>query len=223
MQLITEVTEDCSFLFESDESGKKTHYIKGPFMQGGVKNRNGRVYPVSILEKELARYDKDFIKEKRALGELGHPTGPQINHDRASHLITKMYQDGNTFMGEARILDTPVGKIAKTLIDEGVKLGISTRGLGSVKPTNEGLMEVQDDFHLAACDIVADPSGPNCFVRGIMENTEYYYDIASGNWRVAEQLQETVKELKQEYKITAPRISEAKAMKIFENFIASLK
>ena len=191
-------------------------------MQGDVKNRNGRIYPSTILENEMKRYNDQFIKTKRALGELGHPNGPQINGDRVSHLITEMKRDGSNFVGKAKILSTPMGEIVKTFIDEGVKVGVSTRGLGSVKQTKEGIMEVQDDFHLATVDIVTDPSGPNCFVNGIMENTEYYYDIASGNWRVMEQLEETVKELKKEVTTRNP-IGEAKALRIFENFIASLK
>lgn len=223
MKLITEVIEDCSVLTETTEEGKKGYFIEGIFMQGAIKNRNGRIYPSEILEKEMKRYDKDFIKTKRALGELGHPNGPQINGDRVSHLIIEMKQDGNNFNGKAKILSTPMGEIVKTFINEGVKIGVSTRGLGSVKPTNEGIMEVQNDFHLATVDIVTDPSGPNCFVNGIMENTEYYYDIASGNWRVAEKLEETVKQIKREYKPTKRRIDESKAIRIFEDFISSLK
>lgn len=223
MKLITEVyDEDCSVLTESTEDGKKGYFIEGIFMQGDLKNRNGRIYPSAILEKEMKRYNDQFIKTKRALGELGHPNGPQINGDRVSHLITEMKRDGSNFVGKAKILSTPMGEIVKTFIDEGVKVGVSTRGLGSVKPTKEGIMEVQDDFHLATVDIVTDPSGPNCFVNGIMENTEYYYDIASGNWRAMEKLEETVKELKREVTVRNP-ISEAKALRIFENFIASLK
>jgi hypothetical protein len=170
----------------------------------------------------MNRYNDQYIKTKRALGELGHPNGPQINGDRVSHLITEMKRDGSNFIGKAKILSTPMGQIVKTFIDEGVKVGVSTRGLGSVKATKQGIMEVQDDFHLATVDIVTDPSGPNCFVKGIMENTEYYYDIASGNWRVMEQLEETVKELKKEVATRNP-ISESKALRIFENFIGSLK
>ena len=223
MKLITEVyDEDCSVLTESTEDGKKGYFIEGIFMQGDLKNRNGRICPSAILEKEMKRYNDQFIKTKRALGELGHPNGPQINGDRVSHLITEMKRDGSNFVGKAKILSTPMGEIVKTFIDEGVKVGVSTRGLGSVKPTKEGIMEVQDDFHLATVDIVTDPSGPNCFVNGIMENTEYYYDIASGNWRAMEKLEETVKELKREVTVRNP-ISEAKALRIFENFIASLK
>jgi sugar-specific transcriptional regulator TrmB len=222
MKLITEVYDEASVLTEASEDGKKGYFIEGIFMQGDVKNRNGRIYPSAILENEMKRYNDQFIKTKRALGELGHPNGPQINGDRVSHLITEMKRDGSNFVGKAKILSTPMGEIVKTFIDEGVKVGVSTRGLGSVKPTKEGIMEVQDDFHLATVDIVTDPSGPNCFVNGIMENTEYYYDIASGNWRIMEQLEETVKELKKEVTTRNP-IGEAKALKIFENFIASLK
>lgn len=222
MKLITEVYEDASVLTEASEDGKKGYFIEGIFMQGDIQNRNGRIYPSAILEKEMQRYNDQFIKSKRALGELGHPNGPQINGDRVSHLITEMKRDGSNFVGKAKILSTPMGEIVKTFIDEGVKVGVSTRGLGSVKPTKQGIMEVQDDFHLATVDIVTDPSGPNCFVNGIMENTEYYYDIASGNWRVMEKLEETVKELKKEVTTRNP-ISEAKALNIFENFIASLK
>ena len=223
MKLITEVyDDDCSVLTEASEDGKKSYFIEGIFMQGDVKNRNGRIYPSAILENEMKRYNDQFIKTKRALGELGHPNGPQINGDRVSHLITEMKRDGSNFVGKAKILSTPMGEIVKTFIDEGVKVGVSTRGLGSVKPTKEGIMEVQDDFHLATVDIVTDPSGPNCFVNGIMENTEYYYDIASGNWRIMERLEETVKELKKEVTTRNP-LGEAKALKIFENFIASLK
>ena len=223
MKLITEVyNDDCEILKESAEDGKKHYYIEGIFMQGDIGNRNGRVYTSAILENEMKRYDRDFIQTKRALGELGHPAGPQINGDRVSHLIVNMRKDGSNFIGKAKILSTPMGEIVKTFMDEGVKIGVSTRGLGSVKQKN-GLMEVQDDFHLATVDIVTDPSGPNCFVNGIMENTEYYYDILSNNWKAAEALQETVKELKQEYKASKPRIDESKAIKAFETFIRSLK
>lgn len=223
MKLITEVyNDDCEVLKESSEDGKKHYFIEGIFMQGDIQNRNGRIYPSTILENEMKRYDDQFIKTKRALGELGHPAGPQINGDRVSHLIVNMKKDGSNFYGKAKILATPMGEIVKTFMDEGVKIGVSTRGLGSVKQKN-GLMEVQDDFHLATVDIVTDPSGPNCFVNGIMENTEYYFDILSGNWRAAEALQETVEELKKEYKVTKPKIDESKAIKIFENFINSLK
>jgi hypothetical protein len=183
MKLITEVyDQECSVLTEASENGKKNYFIEGIFMQGDIKNRNGRIYPSNVLEKEMKRYNDQFIKTKRALGELGHPNGPQINGDRVSHLITEMRRDGSNFYGKAKILSTPMGEIVKTLIDEGVYFGVSTRGLGTVKPSKNGIMEVQDDFHLATVDIVTDPSGPNCFVNGIMENTEYYFDIAASSW-----------------------------------------
>lgn len=221
MKLITEVF-DSNILTESTENGKKNYFIEGVFMQGDVKNRNGRIYPSDILENEMSRYQKDFIETKRALGELGHPNGPQINGDRVSHLITEMKRDGSNFHGKAKILSTPMGEIVKTFIDEGVKIGVSTRGLGSVKQTKEGIMEVQNDFHLATVDIVTDPSAPNAFVNGIMENTEYYIDN-SGNWRVAERIEEAVKEIKNEYKSTVKKIDEKKAMRMFEHFMQSLK
>jgi len=227
MKLITEVyTEDCEVLTESTENGKKNYFIEGIFMQGDLQNRNGRIYPSAVLEKEMKRYDENFIKTKRALGELGHPNGPQINGDRVSHLITEMKRDGSNFIGKAKILGTPMGEIVKTFIDEGVKVGVSTRGLGSVKAAKNGIMEVQDDFHLATVDIVTDPSGPNCFVNGIMENTEYYFDIASGTWRpqqAQEMVEEIVKEVKKNYKKTIRKIDENYAAKLFENFIKTLK
>lgn len=224
MKLITEIfEEDCEVITESSDDGKKNYFIEGIFMQGDVKNRNGRVYPSDILEKEMNRYNETFIKAKRSLGELGHPDGPQINGDRVSHLITEMRRDGSNFYGKAKILSTPMGEIVKTFIDEGVKVGVSTRGLGSVKPSKSGIMEVQDDFHLATVDVVTDPSGPDCFVNGIMENTEYYYDIASGNWKVAEKIESVVKEVKKEYKQTTKKIDELKALRIFEEFVSSLK
>ena len=224
MKLITEVfNEDCSVLTESNEEGKKQYFIEGIFMQGDLKNRNGRMYPSAILEKEMNRYNKDFVETKRALGELGHPDGPQINGDRVSHLITEMKRDGSNFVGKAKILGTPMGNIVKTFIDEGVKVGVSTRGLGSVKQTKEGIMEVQDDFHLATVDVVTDPSGPNCFVNGIMENTEYYYDITSGTWRAQEFIEEAIKEVKKQYTRTVRRIDESDAARLFENFVKSLQ
>lgn len=223
MKLITEVTEECAVLTEANEDGKKNYFIEGIFMQGDIKNRNGRIYPSPVLEKEMKRYDDQFIKTKRALGELGHPEGPSINGDRVSHLITEMKKDGSNFVGKAKILGTPMGQIVKTFMDEGVKIGVSTRGLGSVKQTREGIMEVQDDFHLSTVDIVTDPSGPNCFVNGIMENTEYYYDIASGTWRAQQAIQEMVKEVKKEYKRTVRRIDENTAARMFERFVDSLR
>lgn len=229
MKLITEIAEDCSFKTELNEAtGEKSHFIEGIFMQGDIKNRNGRMYSSEILEKEMNRYHKDFISTKRALGELGHPDGPAINGDRVSHLITEMKKDGSNFVGKAKILGTPMGNIVKTLMDEGVMFGVSTRGLGSVKQNPEGIMEVQKDFHLATVDIVTDPSGPNCFVNGIMENTEYFYDIARGNWlpknvSVEQAIEEIQEEIEKEVKRVVRRVDESTAARLFERFVKSLK
>ena len=217
--LITETKyDDVEVLVEAPREGKpKTHYIHGIFMQGNIKNKNGRIYPSQILEKEMNRYNETHIKENRALGELDHPSGPGINTDRVCHVITEMHKDGDNFIGKAKVLDTPMGKILKSLLDEGIKTGVSTRGLGSVVPTSEGIMEVQNDFYLAAVDSVTTPSAPHAFVKGIMENTEYYYDVASGNWLVQERLEETVKAIKKD-----PKVTSAQAIRIFESFIKSL-
>jgi hypothetical protein len=227
MKLISEITEDTNVLTEiNEETGKKNFFIEGIFMQGNLKNRNGRIYPSEVLEKEMKRYQKDFIETRRALGELGHPDGPQINGDRVSHLITEMKKNGNDFYGKAKILSTPMGEIVKTFIDEGVRCGVSTRGLGSVKQVN-GVMEVQPDFHLATVDIVTDPSAPNAFVNGIMENTEFYYDVASSNWiaqrPVEEVIEEIQKTVEKEYRKVTKRIDESTAARMFETFIRSLR
>ena len=228
MLLITEIfNDDVATLSEATEGGKKNYFIEGIFMQGNLKNRNGRIYPSQTLEKEMKRYNESFVKTKRALGELNHPQGPAINADRVSHLITDMRRDGDNFVGKAKILGTPMGEIVKTFIDEGVKIGVSTRGLGSVKPVN-GIMEVQDDFYLATVDIVTDPSGPDCFVNGIMENTQFYYDIASNSWqpaKAAQVIEEIVTEVKKTVKLTrnVRRIDEAAASRMFSKFIDSLR
>lgn len=175
MKLITEKVEDVQVLTE-EKNGKKKLYIEGTFLQGEIKNRNGRMYPLATLEREVSKYNESFIKSGRALGELGHPEGPTVNLDRASHLITSLVQEGNNFRGRARILETPMGNIAKNLLDEGVKLGVSSRGIGSLKETN-GCKVVADDYMLAtAADIVADPSAPDAFVDGIMEGKEWVWD-----------------------------------------------
>jgi hypothetical protein len=171
----------------------------------------------------MKRYQKDFIETKRALGELGHPDGPQINGDRVSHLITDMRRDGNDFYGKAKILSTPMGEIVKSLLDEGVKIGVSTRGLGSVKAGRDGVMEVQKDFHLATVDIVTDPSAPNAFVNGIMENVEYYYDIASGNWRAQQAIENIQEEVEKKVNRVVRTIDEAAATRMFETFIRTLR
>ena len=225
MKLITEVNESCEVITEAKEDGKKSYFIEGIFMQGDIKNRNGRIYPCSTLEKEMTRYQTEFIEPKRALGELGHPDGPTINGDRVSHLITSMKRDGNDFYGKAKILGTPMGEIVKSLLDEGIKIGVSTRGLGSVKEKN-GVMEVQNDFHLATVDIVTDPSAPNAFVNGIMENREYYYDIASSSWRpqeVVEVIEDIVEEVEKKINRVVRKIDEETAARMFQTFVRSLR
>jgi hypothetical protein len=175
MKLITENIEDIKILSE-DKNGKKNLYIEGVFLQSETKNRNGRIYPFNILNKEVERYNEEYVKAGRALGELGHPDGPSVNLDRVSHKIVELRAEGTNFYGKARILDTPMGKIAKSLIDEGVKLGVSSRGMGSLEEKN-GAKYVRDDFMLAtAADIVADPSAPDAFVQGIMEGKEWVWD-----------------------------------------------
>jgi hypothetical protein len=175
MKLISEEILNVDFLTEERE-GKKRHFIEGIFLQAELKNRNGRMYPVQTLAREVAKYDESYIQKGRALGELGHPDGPSINLDRVSHRIVSLNQEGNNFMGKAQILDTPMGNIAKSLLDEGVKLGVSSRGMGSLVK-KEGCSVVADDFMLAtAADIVADPSAPDAFVDGIMEGKEWVWD-----------------------------------------------
>lgn len=223
MRLIAEYIEDCEVITEAKEDGKKNYFIEGIFMQGDIKNRNGRIYPSATLESEMQRYDKEFIQTKRALGELGHPDGPTINGDRVSHLITEMRRDGNDFYGKAKILSTPMGEIVKSLLDEGVKIGVSTRGLGSVKAGRDGVMEVQKDFHLSTVDIVTDPSAPNAFVNGIMENVEYYYDIASGNWKATQVVENIVEEVEKKINRVVRTIDEATATRMFETFVRSLR
>ena len=177
MKLISEEAIEVNFVTEEDDNKKKNYFIEGIFMQSETKNRNGRVYPKAILQKEVKRYTEKFINTKRAFGELGHPDGPTVNLERVSHMITELVEDGDNFLGRAKIMDTPYGKIVKNLIDEGAKLGVSSRGMGSLKPVQDGLQEVQNDFYLAtAADIVADPSAPDAFVSGIMEGKEWVWD-----------------------------------------------
>ena len=177
MRLICETLEDVEFICETAPSGAKNYFIEGIFMQANVKNRNGRIYPKAILQKEVLRYDQNYIKQNRAFGELGHPEGPTVNLERVSHMIQEINEEGNNFTGRAKILDTPYGKIVKNLIDEGARLGVSSRGMGSLKPMGRNCSQVQDDFYLAtAADIVADPSAPAAFVNGIMEGKEWIWD-----------------------------------------------
>jgi len=176
VKLFTEAVEEVQYITEAKEGGGKNYKIKGIFLQADIKNRNGRVYPMEILEKEVARYNKKFINENRAYGELGHPEGPTVNLERVSHMVTELYPDGKNFIGEAKIMETPMGKIVKNIMNEGGKLGVSSRGMGSLNQKN-GANYVRDDFYLAtAADIVADPSAPNAFVEGIMEGKEWVWN-----------------------------------------------
>ena len=216
MKLITEELTDVQLIAEADENGKKQHKIKGIFMQANIKNRNGRVYPQEVLEKEVNRYNKEFIDRKRAFGELGHPDGPTVNLERVSHLITKLEGDGKgNYIGEAKITDTPYGKIVKSLIDEGAQLGVSSRGMGSLE-NRGGTNYVKSDFYLAtAADIVADPSAPQAFVNGVMEGKEWIWD----NGIIKEQdVSEIQEQLERE---TRQRKAKAEAH-AFENFMKKL-
>ena len=177
MKLIAEEIVEVNFLTE-DNGGKTSHFIEGVFLQGEIKNRNGRMYPIDTLQREVDTYNESYVSKGRALGELGHPDGPQINLDRVSHKIVSLRQEGNNFIGKAKILETPMGKIAKNLLDEGVKLGVSSRGLGSIERRGD-MNVVKDDFMLAtAADIVADPSAPDAFVEGIMEGKDWVWNLS---------------------------------------------
>ena len=194
MKLIAEQLTDVEFITEDKDNGKKDYKIRGIFMQSDIKNRNGRVYPQEVLAKEVAKYNKNFISQNRAFGELGHPDGPTVNLERVSHMITKLAPDGKNFIGEAKIMETPMGKIVKNLMDEGATLGVSSRGMGSLEQRN-GANYVKDDFYLAtAGDIVADPSAPNAFVEGIMEGKEWVWDNGA-------LLESEVAELKQKFDV----------------------
>jgi hypothetical protein len=213
MKLIKELNEDLQFIVEeSSENGKKSLFIEGVFLQANLKNRNGRMYPKEIMAKEVNRYIKEQVSTKRAYGELGHPEGPNINLDRVSHMIVSLREDGNNWIGRAKILDTPMGNIASSLIKEGAGLGVSSRGLGTLKEVN-GINEVQDDFMLAtAADIVADPSAPDAYIQGIMEGKEWVF--VKGVWQDRE-IEETKNLIK---KTSSRNLSEAK-VKAFEAFL----
>ncbi|NBW57135.1 primosomal protein [bacterium] len=215
MKLMIEQIEDVKFIIEERE-GKKKFYITGPFIQTEQQNRNGRVYRMSYMNNVVENYVKDYVNTGRALGELGHPSGPTIGLDRVSHKIVSLKKEGNDFIGKAEILGTPMGNIARNLLESGVQLGVSTRGMGSIKEKN-GIMEVQDDFYLAtAADIVADPSAPNAFVQGIMEGVEWIWD----NGMLKQQTVES-------YKKTIEKVSRAEyegtAIKVFEHFLSSIR
>lgn len=216
MKLITEEVNDIQILTEMNEkTGQKEMYIEGIFMQAETKNRNGRVYPFDVLSREVDRYNNEYVSKNRAFGELGHPDSPTINLDRVSHMITNLKPDGNNIIGKAKIMDTPNGKIVKSLLDGGASLGVSTRGVGSLKPAN-GYQLVQDDFKLAtAADIVADPSAPNAFVQGIMENAEWILTDTGWQQMHVEKAQKLIKE-------ASKSEIEALSLRLFENFISKL-
>lgn len=218
MKLILEESAEFEFITEAKEDGSKDHYIHGIFLQADVKNRNGRVYPMPIMEREVDRYMNEVVKNNRAYGELGHPAGPQINLDRVSHMITELKRNGNNFIGKAKLTDTPMGNIAKGLLKSGANLGVSSRGMGSLKPNKLGIMEVQEDFKLAtAADIVADPSAPDAFVKGIMENVDWIYDLVKDTW-IEQRLHETKRSIK---KMSMDEIERNK-FGIFESYMKSL-
>ena len=217
MRLISEQIEDVEFITEelNEDTGKKSYKIKGVFMQSDVKNRNGRVYPQEILAKEVAKYNKNFIKEKRAFGELGHPDGPTVNLERVSHMITDLYPDGKNFIGEAKIMATPMGEIVKNLMDEGAKLGVSSRGMGSLQ-SRGGTNYVKDDFYLAtAADIVADPSAPNAFVEGIMEGKEWV-------WNNGALVEDELLQMQREFDVKQSKMDEKRKALAFAKFLKRL-
>ena len=219
MRLITELTEDVKYVTEATENGKKNLYIEGIFLQSAIKNRNGRMYPEETMDNEVKRYVQENVDTKRAFGELGHPNGPQINLDRVSHIITELRKDGTNWIGKAKITETPMGNIARGLIESGAQLGVSSRGLGSLKLTKDGINEVQNDFRLAtAADIVADPSAPDAFINGIMEGCEWVMDPKVG-WKainLAEQSKNKIEEA-----VRAKEL-EARKLKIFEAYLSKL-
>ena len=216
MKLITEVFEDLRTITEAREDGKKNVFIEGVFLQGGIKNRNGRMYPVETLAKEVERYNEAYVKSGRALGELGHPDTPSINLERVSHKIVSLVEDGNTFYGKALILETPYGQIVKNFIDNEVSIGVSSRALGSVVTTKEGYNLVQDDLRLAtAADIVADPSAPGAFVNGIMENKEWMF--VEGHFVEAD-----FDNAKRQIQRASSKQIEEVALKLFENYLRKL-
>ena len=216
MKLITEEINKVEFIVEESE-GKKSLFIEGIFLQGNQKNRNGRVYRTETLAREVARYNEQYVDSGRALGELGHPDGPTVNLDRVSHKIVSLRQEGNNFIGKAKLLETPMGKIAKNLLDEGVKLGVSSRGVGSLKETREGYKLVGEDFMLAtAADIVADPSAPDAFVQGIMEGKEWV--MVDGILR-EQQIKDTVSTINN---LVTSRQLEEKKIELFQNFLSNL-
>ena len=217
MKLITEMTENVEFLVETNEdTGKKNHFIQGVFMQAEQRNKNGRVYPLGIMENEVTRYGKEYVGKKRALGELNHPQGPTVNLDRVSHMISELKMVGNDVHGKAKLMDTPMGKIAQCLVQDGASLGVSSRGMGSLKMNDStGINEVQKDFMLSAIDIVADPSAPGAFVNGIMEGKEWIWDNGVIKEKQIEQYRKVIEK-------STTRNLEENAIKAFAHFLSKL-
>jgi hypothetical protein len=218
MKLICEQVEDVKYITETSENGQKNLFITGVFMVSEEKNKNGRIYPFGVMESEVKRYMQESVAKNRAYGELGHPQGPAINLDRVSHMIKDLRMEGNLVIGKAQITNTPMGNIVKGLMESGANLGVSSRGLGSLKENKDGIMEVQGDFRLAtAADIVADPSAPGAFVKGIMEGVEYFYDDSKGTFvqKNVVPMYETMK------KLSVKELNEKK-LQFFEAFLAGL-
>ena len=216
MKLIREEIESVEFLVEN-RNGKKSMYIEGVFLQGNIKNRNGRMYPMETLRKEVGRYNENHVQSGRALGELGHPDTPTVNLDRVSHKIVSLKESGSNFIGKAKILGTPMGKIASSLVEEGVKLGVSSRGIGSLRPTKEGVNVVGDDFMLAtAADIVADPSAPDAFVEGIMEGKDWVWDGGILREKFAEKTYATINTLVDQKALDEKKLS------LFNDFLSNI-
>lgn len=217
MKLITEVYEQNKIIVEEKLGKGKQYFIEGIFLQSELKNRNGRVYPEAVMDKEVQRYTEEYINKNRAYGELGHPDTPSINLDRVSHMITSLKKDGTNYIGRAKILDTPMGKIAKGLLDGGANLGVSSRALGSLKTNRDGVQVVQDDFMLStAADIVADPSAPNAFVQGIMEGREWVF--VDGKY-----VERQIEEAKNLIKKTSSKQLNEMSIKAFQDFLAKIK
>ena len=215
MKLITETIEDIEVITEAKENGGKDYKIRGIFMQADIKNRNGRVYPIATLSKEVVRYTTEYINKRRAFGELGHPDGPTVNLERVSHMITSLKPEGKNFIGEAKIMDTPYGKIVKNLIDEGAQLGVSSRGMGSIQSSSQGNV-VGKDFYLAtAADIVADPSAPDAFVEGIMEGKEWVWDNGVLKSKTIEEYKSEIERARR------TELAEVKS-KVFKDFVSKL-
>tara|TARA_R110000772_G_scaffold171813_1_gene283736 strand:- start:190 stop:852 length:663 start_codon:yes stop_codon:yes gene_type:complete len=219
MKLMTEINEDLRYITEEDkETGKTNSIIEGVFMQSNIKNRNGRFYPKETMSKEVGRYMQENVSKNRAYGELGHPAGPTINLERVSHMITSLKEDGDNFVGRAKVMDTPYGNIVKNLMSEGAQLGISSRAMGTLKEKN-GMMEVQKDFRIAtAGDIVADPSAPEAYVRSVMEGADWVYDAGTGNW-VTEEVNDRVKALGMK---NAKHLEE-QTLELFQKFLNSIR